>query len=55
MVGFNWAVSYFTYEKSNRLIIRNFKPKAKDSQTTPKQDIKKKSKTYLNNAKEENI
>ncbi len=25
MVGFNWAVSYFTYEKSNRLIIRNFK------------------------------
>ena len=26
MVGFNWAVSYFTYEKSNRLIIRNFKP-----------------------------
>jgi NADH dehydrogenase len=27
MVGFNWAVSYFTYEKSNRVIIRNFKPK----------------------------
>tara|TARA_R110001583_G_scaffold80855_6_gene216482 strand:- start:8783 stop:10102 length:1320 start_codon:yes stop_codon:yes gene_type:complete len=27
MVGFNWAVSYFTYEKSNRLIIRNFKQK----------------------------
>ena len=27
MVGFNWAVSYFTYEKSNRLIIRNFKNK----------------------------
>ena len=26
MVGFNWAVSYFSYEKSNRLIIRNFKP-----------------------------
>jgi len=26
-VGFNWAVSYFTYEKSNCLIIRNFKPK----------------------------
>ena len=25
MVGFNWAVSSFTYEKSNRLIIRNFK------------------------------
>ena len=28
MVGFNWAVSYFTYEKSNRLIIRNFNPKS---------------------------
>lgn len=27
MVGFNWVVSYFTYEKSNRFIIRNFKPK----------------------------
>lgn len=27
MVGFNWMVSYFTYEKSNRVIIRNFKPK----------------------------
>ncbi|CAG2533123.1 MAG TPA: FAD-dependent oxidoreductase [Maribacter sp.] len=27
LVGFNWAVSYFSYEKSNRLIIRNFKPK----------------------------
>ncbi|MDE3741095.1 NAD(P)/FAD-dependent oxidoreductase [Maribacter polysaccharolyticus] len=25
MVGFNWAVSYFSYEKSNRVIIRNFK------------------------------
>jgi len=25
MVGFNWAVSYFTYEKSNRVIIRTFK------------------------------
>jgi len=28
MVGFNWAVSYFTYEKSNRLIMRNFKGKS---------------------------
>ena len=27
MVGFNWTVSYFTYEKSNRVIIRTFKPK----------------------------
>lgn len=25
LVGFNWAISYFTYEKSNRVIIRNFK------------------------------
>ncbi len=25
MVGFNWTVSYFSYEKSNRVIIRNFK------------------------------
>jgi|GEM_PF-2705909 len=23
MIGLNWAVSYFTYEKSNRLIISN--------------------------------
>lgn len=38
MVGFNWAVSYFTYEKSNRLIIRNFKPK--NSQSTSKKDNK---------------
>ncbi len=27
LVGINWAVSYFSYEKSNRLIIRNFKTK----------------------------
>tara|TARA_R110002096_G_scaffold74853_1_gene177163 strand:+ start:92 stop:1480 length:1389 start_codon:yes stop_codon:yes gene_type:complete len=40
MVGFNWAVSYFTYEKSNRLIIRNFKPKTMRQQTTPKTDNK---------------
>jgi NADH dehydrogenase len=33
MVGFNWAVSYFTYEKSNRLIIRNFKPKSSINHT----------------------
>ena len=26
MVGFNWTVSYFSYEKSNRIIIRTFKP-----------------------------
>jgi len=25
LVGFNWAISYFTYEKSNRVIIRSFK------------------------------
>jgi len=33
MVGFNWAISYFTYEKSNRLIIRNFKPKSSINHT----------------------
>ncbi len=27
VVGINWLISYFTYEKSNRLIIRNFKMK----------------------------
>ncbi len=27
LVGLNWAVSYFSYDKSNRLIIRNFKRK----------------------------
>ena len=41
MVGFNWAVSYFTYEKSNRLIIRNFKTKTINNPTTPKIDDKK--------------
>jgi NADH dehydrogenase len=25
LVGINWAISYFNYEKSNRLIIRKFK------------------------------
>ena len=25
LVGFNWAISYISYEKSNRVIIRNFK------------------------------
>ena len=40
MVGFNWAVSYFTYEKSNRLIIRNFKPQTVSKQTKPKIDNK---------------
>ncbi|MDY2586005.1 NAD(P)/FAD-dependent oxidoreductase [Winogradskyella aquimaris] len=40
MVGFNWAVSYFTYEKSNRLIIRNFKPQTVNQQTKPKIDNK---------------
>ncbi|MCF6214268.1 MAG: NAD(P)/FAD-dependent oxidoreductase [Flavobacteriaceae bacterium] len=27
LVGLNWAISYFTYDKSNRLIIRKFKGK----------------------------
>ncbi len=48
MVGFNWAVSYFTYEKSNRLIIRNFKPKTKGSQTIPKRQNKKEVKNVNN-------
>ncbi len=31
LVGFNWTISYFSYEKSNRIIIRNFKkPELKD-------------------------
>lgn len=34
LVGFNWVVSYFTYEKSNRLIIRNFKPNSKINKNT---------------------
>ncbi|MCK0191967.1 MULTISPECIES: NAD(P)/FAD-dependent oxidoreductase [Arenibacter] len=48
LVGFNWAISYFSYEKSNRVIIRNFK---RDSTTeTP-------SKNNTNNAleKDKNI
>ncbi|WCO01299.1 NAD(P)/FAD-dependent oxidoreductase [Psychroserpens ponticola] len=40
MVGFNWAVSYFTYEKSNRLIIRNFKKPATTSEESKKSNIK---------------
>ncbi len=27
LVGINWAISYFSYDKSNRVIIRNFKRK----------------------------
>jgi len=37
LVGLNWAASYFTYEKGNRLIIRNFSP--------PDQGPPKKSRT----------
>lgn len=33
MVGFNWAISYFSYEKSNRVIIRNFKQKSTANNT----------------------
>ncbi len=29
LVGINWMVSYFSYEKSNRLLIRNYKIKQK--------------------------
>ncbi|WP_452600728.1 NAD(P)/FAD-dependent oxidoreductase [Pontimicrobium sp. MEBiC06410] len=42
MVGFNWAVSYFTYEKSNRLIIRNFnKPSELKSTINSQPAVKK--------------
>lgn len=40
MVGFNWVVSYFTYEKSNRVIIRNFKQGSPTSKTN-KSKLKK--------------
>lgn len=36
LVGLNWAVSYFSYEKSNRLIIRNFKPNSHNNGITKK-------------------
>jgi len=31
LVGLNWAISYFSYDKSNRLIIRNFKVNNKET------------------------
>lgn len=40
LVGLNWAVSYFSYEKSNRVIIRNFKPKSKNICLTEEQTKK---------------
>ena len=42
MVGFNWAVSYFTYEKSNRLIIRNFNKPSESKSTINSQPAVKK-------------
>ncbi|WP_404828238.1 NAD(P)/FAD-dependent oxidoreductase [Flagellimonas baculiformis] len=42
LVGFNWAVSYFSYEKSNRVIIRNFK-----LNTTAKTQTKDNSENHL--------
>lgn len=44
LVGFNWVISYFTYEKSNRVIIRNFK-----QNTGPHQTITKDSQMQINN------
>lgn len=38
MVGFNWMVSYFSYEKSNRLIIRSFKPNEEQIEKTKKDE-----------------
>ena len=32
LVGLNWTISYFSYEKSNRLIIRNYKKEKWTSQ-----------------------
>lgn len=50
LVGFNWVISYFTYEKSNRVIIRNFKGNAgsnqtitEDSQMQTKNSVKEKT------------
>lgn len=37
LVGFNWVISYFTYEKSNRVIIRNFKPDSRMNSQSDKQ------------------
>jgi len=39
-VGFNWTVSYFTYEKSNRVIIRDFKPRSFANVPSENIDIK---------------
>ncbi len=33
LVGINWTISYFSFEKSNRVIIRNFKPKVPVDET----------------------
>jgi NADH dehydrogenase len=38
LVGINWAWSYFTYEKSNRLIIRIFKPNSEQIKKTKKDE-----------------
>ena len=50
LVGFNWIISYLTYEKSNRVIIRNFKGNAgsnqtisEDSQMQTKNSVKEKT------------
>ena len=40
LVGFNWAVSYFSYEKSNRVIIRNFKHSSFDNEPSESTDTK---------------
>ncbi|WP_097046912.1 NAD(P)/FAD-dependent oxidoreductase [Flagellimonas pacifica] len=43
LVGLNWAVSYFSYEKSNRVIIRNFKPGRFANMPSKSTDIKETS------------
>ena len=49
LVGLNWAISYFSYEKSNRVIIRNFKLKSFDHPSDKKPDqIKRTIKSEMN-------
>ena len=52
LVGFNWVISYFTYEKSNRVIIRNFKP---DSRINPQSDKQSEDSKVARNTEKINI
>lgn len=46
LVGLNWIVSYFNYEKSNRVIIRNFKPPSLPNMSNKSPDGKKTATKY---------